>query len=55
MKAYLNNDKANSIKNKNNRKTTKFCKFCNRFYYIKESCFKKYLELTSKKASKSND
>jgi hypothetical protein len=57
MKAYLNKDKANSIakNSRNNRKPTKFCKFYKKSGHIKESCFKKYLELAPKRASNSDN
>jgi hypothetical protein len=56
IKIYLNKDKANSIaKNRNNRKATKFYKFCKKSGYIKESCFKKYPELAPKRASNSDN
>jgi gag-polypeptide of LTR copia-type len=57
MKAYLNEDKANSIakNSRNNRKTTKFCKFCKKSGHIEESCFKKYPELAPKRASNSDN
>jgi hypothetical protein len=56
MKAYINDDKANSIvKSRNNRKIAKFCKFCKKSGHIEESCFKKYPELAPKRASNSNN
>jgi hypothetical protein len=49
MKAYLNKDKANSIKS---RKIVKFYKFCKKSGHIKENCFRKFPESMPNRALK---
>lgn len=54
IKAYLDNNKANSAFNKN-KKSARFCKYCKKNGYIEESYYKKYPELIPKNSEQENN